>query len=136
VIQTAVGTEVTAKAIQETMREVEQLLRDGPTEAEASSARDYLAGLFPLELQTTEQLAGKLSELVVHDLPDDYFEHYRTRILAVSAEEVHRVAREHLRPAELTIVVVGEAETLEPELAAADLAPLVRHSTEATAAGS
>ena len=135
IIQTAVGTEVTVHAIQETLRELEQLLNDGPTDAEVSSARDYLAGIFPLELQTTEQLAGKLAELVVHDLPDDYFEHYRARILAVTAGDVLRVARDHVRPAELTIVVVGEADALEPELAAAGLAPVVRHAAETAAAG-
>ena len=133
-IQTAVGTEVTVRAIEETLREVEQLLGAGPTDAEVASARDYLAGIFPLELQTTEQLAAKLAELVVHDLPDDYFEHYRSRILAVTPADVLRVARAHVRPGDLTIVVVGEADTLEPELTAAGLAPVVRHSAETAAA--
>jgi len=135
-IQTAVGTEVTVRAIQETLRELRELLADGPTDAEVSSARDYLAGIFPLELQTTEQLAAKLAELAVHDLPDDYFEQYRARILAVSRDDVLRVARAHIRPADLTMVVVGEADALEPELAATGLAPVVRHASEtALAAG-
>ena len=135
-IQTAVGTEVTVRAIQETLRELRELLADGPTDAEVSSARDYLAGIFPLELQTTEQLAAKLAELAVHDLPDDYFEQYRARILAVSRDDVLRVARAHIRPADLTMVVVGEADALEPELAATGLAPVVRHASEtAVAAG-
>ncbi|NJD10797.1 MAG: insulinase family protein [Gemmatimonadetes bacterium] len=133
-IQTAVGTEVTTRAIQETLRELHDLLRDGPTDSEVAAARDYLAGIFPLELQTTEQLAGKLAELVVHDLPDDYFEHYRARILAVTPADVLRVAREHVRPERLTIVVVGEAETLEPELTAAGIAPVARHSADSVAA--
>jgi len=134
VIQTAVSTEVTVQAIEETLRELRDLLRDGPTDAEVSSARDYIAGIFPLELQTTEQLAGKLAELVVHDLPDDYFEHYRASILAVTPADVLGVARQHIRLPELTIVVVGEADTLEPELTAAGIAPVMRHAAESAAA--
>jgi predicted Zn-dependent peptidase len=129
-IQTAVGTEVTVRAVEETLREVASLRGDGVTEAEVAAARDYLAGIFPLEVQTTEQLAAKLAELVVHDLPDDYFEHYRARILAVTPGDVQRVAVEHIRPDELTIVVVGEADTLEAQLHAAGIAPLVRHAGE------
>jgi len=135
VVQTAVSTEVTARAIEETLRELKDLLHAGPTDAEVSSARDYLAGIFPLELQTTEQLAGKLAELAVHDLPDDYFEHYRARILAVTPAEVVRVARTHIRPSELTVVVVGDADTLEPELNSAGIAPVMRHAAEGVTAG-
>jgi predicted Zn-dependent peptidase len=70
----------------------------------------------------------------VHELPDDYFDNYRARILAVTRADVMRAARQHVRPNDFTMVVVGEANALEPELVAADLAPVVRHSTDATAA--
>ena len=33
----------------------------GATDEEVAAARDYLAGILPLELQTTEQLAGRLA---------------------------------------------------------------------------
>lgn len=128
VIQTAVGSDVTVRAAREALNEIALLLEQGPTEAEVASARHYLAGVFPLELQTTEQLAARLAELVIFDLPEDYFEHYRARITAVTREQVIEAARAHVRPAELAIVVVGDADALQQELEALALAPVQRHS--------
>lgn len=115
-VQTAVATEVTARAVEEALREMTSLRSVGVTEQEVSAARDYLRGILPLELRTTEQLASRLADLVIFDLPDDYFQQYRERIAAVSAADVHRVAREHLRLDRLTVVVVGDAGRIAPEL--------------------
>jgi zinc protease len=130
VIQTAVGTDVTSRAAREALNEINAFLENGPTEEEVASASHYLAGVFPLELQTTDQLAGRLAELVVHDLPDDYFENYRARIMAVTREEVLRAARAHVRPDELVIVVVGNADALEEELAGLELGSIERHDVD------
>jgi zinc protease len=134
VIQTAVGTDVTIRATREALNEITALLEEGPTEAEVGAARHYLAGVFPLELQTTEQLAARLAELVIYDLPGDYFEQYRARITAVTRDDVIRAARAHVRPRELTIVVVGDAAALHDELEGLGLAPVERHSLQTSAA--
>jgi zinc protease len=117
-IQSAVATEVTARAVEETLREVHLLRDSGANPDEVSASRDFLAGVLPLELQTTEQLAARLADLVVYGLPDDYFEHYPESILAVTAEDVQRVAREHLRPDRFAVVIVGDAEKISPDLEA------------------
>ena len=41
---------------------------------------------------------------------------YRERVLAVTAEDVQRVAREYVRPEQAVIVVVGDARDLLPRL--------------------
>ena len=51
------------------------------------------------------------------DRPADYWQTYRERVQAVTAEEVRRVAREHLNPEQMAILVVGNWE----EIAAGDL---------------
>lgn len=116
VVQAAVGTEVTAAAVREAVTEVETLRTDGAADDEVVSARDYLAGMIPLELQTNDQIAARLADLFTFDLPPDYFADYRQRILAVSTADVDRVAREHLRPERLAIVVVGDANSIQDEL--------------------
>lgn len=116
IVAAAVQTEVTAAAVAETFREVRGI-RDAPvTTDELGDVRNYIAGAFPLRLQTTDGIAGRLAELVVHDLPDDYFDHYRERILAVTAEDVLRTARTHLRPDEAVVVVVGDADAIREPL--------------------
>ena len=112
----AVASDVTARAIEEALKEVRALRDDGPTAQEVDNARDYLSGILPLRLQTTAQLASRIAEIVVYDLPTDFFASYRDRIAAVSREDAHRVAREAVRPDRLAIVVVGDAEQIEEPL--------------------
>lgn len=121
VVSTAVQTEVTEPAVAEILREVEGIRAEPVTEGELSDARSLVAGIFPLRLQTTDGVAARLAELAMYALPLDYFESYRERILDVSREEVARVARTHLRPSELAIVVVGDAGTIRGPLEALGL---------------
>jgi zinc protease len=92
--------------------------------AEVSDAAGYLAGIFPLQLQTTDGLAGKLSTLAVYGFADDYFDHYRDRLLAVTPDDVREAARRRLHPDAAAVVVVGDADELRGPLEALDLGPV------------
>lgn len=129
-ISTAVATDVTARAVEEILREIDALQSSGATPNEVANMRDYLAGIVPLELQTTHQLAGKLSDLFVYSLPDNYFETYRDRIAAVTVEEVLRVARQHVRRQQLATVIVGDADQIEAPLRALGVAPVTVHAAD------
>ena len=124
VVGTAVQTEVTAAALTEIFAELTRMRESPVTHPELENARNYLAGIFPLRLQTTEGIAEHLARIIIYDLPDDYLETYRERILAVSAEDVLRVAREHLHPDAASVVVVGDAQKLLPALEELHLAPV------------
>jgi zinc protease len=116
IISTAVETAVTAAALREILVEVDALRAEPVSDAELVDARNYLAGAFPLRLQTTHGVAGRLLDLVVHDLPDDYFDTYRERILAVTAQEVLDAARARVRPDRMMLLVVGDAASLHGPL--------------------
>ncbi|HSG48246.1 MAG TPA: pitrilysin family protein, partial [Longimicrobiales bacterium] len=122
-IGTAVDTGVTADAIREAVVEVERYVAGGPTEEEVAAARDYLAGIFPLRLETTGQVASRVAELRVYDLPADFWVGYRDRIRAVTREGAWEAARTHIRPGELAITVVGDAQAVVPALEGLDLGP-------------
>ncbi|HEX6925244.1 MAG TPA: pitrilysin family protein [Longimicrobiaceae bacterium] len=124
VISTAVQSEVTAAALTEIFREVEAI-RDAPVSAsELQDARNYIAGVFPLRLETTEGVTARLVELALHGLPLDYFDAYRDRVLEVPADEVLRVARQHVRPEEMCVVIVGDAAQVRGPVEALDLGPV------------
>lgn len=127
IVQVAVATEVTARAVEEALKEMAALRDEGASEKEVAAARDYLRGVLPLQLQTTEQLASRLADIVIFDLPDDYFQQYRQRIAEVSPEDVHRVAREHLRLDRLAIVIVGDAERIASSLEDLGIGAVVIH---------
>lgn len=129
VIQTAVASDVTARAVEETMRELREIRENGATAEEVRVARDYLAGTLPLEMQTTEHIAARIAEMPTFGLEPDYFEHWRQHIGAVSEDDVARVAREHLHLDRMAIVVVGNAAAIEDDLRAADAGEIVREST-------
>ena len=123
-VQTAVGSEVTAAAVREIVAELEGLLSGGPTLEEVQSSRDYIAGVFPLRMETVGQVAGRITEQVVFDLEDDYHATYRDRIRGVTPEAAWDAGRRHVRPDEAQIVVVGDAASIQGDLEALALGPV------------
>ena len=108
----AVNTEVTVPAVTEMLHELERM-RDAPVTAdEMAAGRDYLVGVFPLRFETPGPVVGAIAGLVVHDLPDDELARYRPAIEAVTADDVHRAASDHLRLEEAAIVLVGDADVI------------------------
>ena len=85
-----------------------RLAENGVTEAELSSAKKYLNGSFPLELSSTEALAGLLNVIQRDHLGIDYLERRHKLIDGVTVADVRRVARRLLRVADMTTVVVGD----------------------------
>lgn len=130
-ISTAVANDVTARAIEEIFKEVELLRDAGASEEEVANARDYLAGILPLELETTEQVAVRLADLAVYNLPVDYFSDYRQSIAAVSKEEVDRAAREHLNPDRFTLAIVGSGDAIIDAIGSLDIGSIERHTAPA-----
>lgn len=115
-VDTAVKSDVTDAAIREVLAEIDRIRREPVTAEELSLATSYLDGVFPIRYETTEAIASALAGLVVYDLGDDYFDRYRERVRAVSAEDVLRVAAEQLRPDELQVVVVGDPAVVREPL--------------------
>jgi zinc protease len=123
-VSAAIQSEPTPHAVSEILRDMRDLQHDLVPREELENAQNYLAGVFPLGLQTTDGLSGRLSTLAVYGLPDDYFGHYRERLLAVTAEEVREAARRHLMPDRAAIVIVGDAGALRPGLEALNAGPV------------
>ncbi len=53
----------------------------------------------------------------VHGLGDDYLANYVKRVMAVTPEDVRRMAEQHLSPERMALVVVGDRKTVEPQVA-------------------
>jgi zinc protease len=124
-VSTAVQSEVTAAAVGEIFAELDRIRQDTPTPAELSDARNYLAGTFPLALQTTSGVASRVAEIAAFDLPLDYFDDYRDRILSVSAEDVAAAAQRRVLPDEATLLIVGDAASIRTSIEELGLAEVV-----------
>jgi zinc protease len=123
-ISTAVETKVTPDAIREILIELTRIRESEVSEAELSLAISYLDGVFPIRFETTAAVAGGLANLEIFRLPSDYFDSYREHVRAVTATDVLRVAREHLDPTRLQIVVVGDPDAVTSSLSDIGVGPL------------
>ncbi|MBD0320085.1 MAG: insulinase family protein, partial [Gemmatimonadetes bacterium] len=103
---------------EEILREFQGVREAVVTADELRDARDYLAGVFPLTLETTSGVAARLAGMATHGLPAGYYHGYRERILAVTAGEVLEAARRRLHPERAVVVVAGDAERVREPLEA------------------
>jgi zinc protease len=114
----AVVTAKTDSAVIEFFREIERI-RDEPVSAEElEQTKRYLTLGLPQQLETTGQIASSIAELAIYELPLDYYDDYVRQIMAVTAQDVQRVARQYLQPERAAVVVVGDRATIESGLRA------------------
>lgn len=95
------------EAIEIVLEEMKKMQTAPVTDKELEGARKYLTGSFPLRLDTQAKLAGFLAQVEFYGLGDDYADTYISRIMAVTKEDVQRVARKYLDPLNYALVVVG-----------------------------
>lgn len=111
-------TDKTATAIK-MMADLLAEYRENPvTEPELNDAKAYLAGSFALGVETPEAVAQRVLILAVNGLPANYWDTYRDKILATTAEQVTAAVRSHLTPDKMDIVAVGNAAQFSKDLAA------------------
>ncbi len=123
-VWTAVKSDVTDAAAREVLKEIDRMRAEPVTADELSLATSYLDGVFPIRYETTAAIASALANLVIYGLPEDYFDTYRQRVRAVTAEQVLDAARTHVRPEELQVVVVGDPTAVRGPLEALGVAPV------------
>ncbi len=128
-VSTAVATGVTAPAVNEIVTELLRMREAPPSQDELSLCASFLEGVFPIRFETTGAIASALASHHVLGLPADYFETYRSRIRAITVDDVWRVARDHLHTDRLQILAVGDSDVIAPALRALDAGPVSIEST-------
>jgi predicted Zn-dependent peptidase len=109
-------TEVTEGAMTEFMRELNRIRDEKvPVDELEEQKRSIVAG-FALSLESPQQLLNYSITRKIYGLPDDYWETYPAKIMAVTADDVQRVARQYVNPQTQQIVVVGDAKIIKPIL--------------------
>jgi predicted Zn-dependent peptidase len=124
-----VQTDKTSESLREFFKELNGI-GAVVSDEELSKAKNYLALGFPGDFETIGDLAGRLEELAVYRLPDDYFDRYVANIQAVSAADVQKAAAAHIQPGKFAVVVVGDRKVIEPGIQALNLAPMATVSVD------
>ena len=83
---------------------------------ELSFAQDYLAGVYPIQSETAEQVANRVLTVAEFDLPKDYNSVYPARIRGVTLPQAREMARRYLETKDLDIVLAGNVNAFRDAL--------------------
>ena len=112
----AVKSAVTDSSVIEFMKEL-KLIRDADVTAEELDfAKKSMIFREPRNFETPGQIAGQLQNLVLYDLPDNYFSTYVQNFEKVTLADVRRVAEKYIQPSAMNIVVVGDVSKVRDGL--------------------
>ncbi len=131
-VRTNVRADATGAAVREILGEVRGLRDAPPGPDELARARESLSRSLPAAFTTVSALAGSVGALYLNDLPLDTFRKLPETYAGVTAQDVRNVARAHLDPDRMKIIVVGDRSVVEPQLAALGLGPIAHRTPEGT----
>lgn len=116
IAETDTQTANTAEALRVVVDEFTRLQRERIYDEELRGAQDYMVGHFPLTIEVPDAIATQVLNQLFYDLPVDDLPRYRERVLKVTPDEIQRVARWFIRPSQLSIVLVGDADKFVNDL--------------------
>jgi zinc protease len=111
-----VRTPVTGASLHEFFYELGRIRDEAVSAEELKNAKSYLAGVFPIRIETQDGLIDQLVSIRMYDLSPNYLETYREQVNAVTAEDIQRVAQEHVTPDRAAIVIVGDAAEISDQV--------------------
>jgi predicted Zn-dependent peptidase len=117
VASSEVRTDVTEGAMKEFMYELNRIRDEKVSPTELDNAKRSLVGSFALSLEQPNSLLQNLVLQKLYDMPADYWDTYPQKIMAITAEDVQRVAQKYLDMGHLQVIAVGDASKTRDILA-------------------
>jgi len=106
-------TESTEEALDRAIQVLKDLEQSGLSDETLDSVKAYVFGLFPLDLETSNDLAARLTEIEFYGLDDSDVNDYGEQIMSATAEQVKTVIeRVYPAPDHLTFVLIGNADEI------------------------
>ena len=101
------------KAVAGEIEAVQDLCVRGKRAELQEAGKRAIAARFALSLEQPAAILGLAIARKQYNLSADYWDTYPARIMAVSADEVQRVALKYLSPDAMQLVAVGDASKLK-----------------------
>jgi zinc protease len=96
--------------------ELKRLAAEPAGADELKARKSTLVGAYGRELATTEGLADALGNLALYGVPLSEMNAYTGKVEAVTADQVQAFAKAHLDPADVSVIVAGDAKAFADEL--------------------
>jgi zinc protease len=112
-----VQTDKTREALSEIHKELADVVGSKPiTEQELARTQKERTLTLSGAWETAGALGGAIAKIVRFDLPENYYETYPAKVLALNVAEVEAAAREVVHPNRRVWVVVGDRAKIEPAI--------------------
>ncbi len=108
-----VRTEVTEGALNEFFKEIKRIGAEPVPASELEEAKRAVVANFALSLESPSSLLGYAVQSELYGFPDDYWDTYPARLMAVTAADVQRVGAKYLNPDTMQVVTVGDGAKIK-----------------------
>lgn len=116
-VETEVGNSLTASAVKEMIFEINKMKSELVSDEELTSIKNYLAGNFPLQLETPNAIASKVIGLKIYDIEKDYYNTYISKVNDITKQDINDAAVKYLHPDKMTIAVGGNPDEIKKDMA-------------------
>lgn len=106
--------ETTTPAIDLALQVLAKLHKDGVTDDQLKSAKSYIKGQFPPNIETSRQLARIIASHEFYGLTDDEVNQLDAHVDAVTPEIARQVIQKHFPAENLVFVLIGKASAVGP----------------------
>jgi zinc protease len=120
----SVRTDVTAPSAKELFSELERITKDPPTAQELKLAQEAEIRSVPGQFETAQGTSGRMAQLYVYKLPDNYYATLPRQFEAVTPQQVTEAAASHIRPQQMVVIAVGDRQKIEAGLKELNLGPM------------
>jgi predicted Zn-dependent peptidase len=106
--------ETTTPAIDLALQVLQKLHKQGVTDEQLKSAKSYIKGQFPPNIETSRQLAQVIATNEFYGFGDDEINQLEARVDAVTPEIAKQVIEKHFPSENLVFVLIGKASAIGP----------------------
>jgi zinc protease len=115
-VGTYTRTEKTVEATKLAADLIAKMSTGDVTPKELDFARDYLAGVYPIQSETAEQVTDRVLSAAGFELPEDYNSTYPERVRGVTIGEVKAMGQRYFTEKNLDIVLAGNVSAFRDDL--------------------
>ncbi len=113
VVSTFTAKETTEPAIDLALKVLDSLQKNGPDEKTLSSAKNYIKGQFPPDYETSDQLAGLLTQMFWYNFDESYINNFEKNVNGLTVDKAKSIIDKYFPKDKLQFVMVGKSSEIK-----------------------
>jgi zinc protease len=112
-ISTFTAAKTTEPAIDKSLEVLKNLHANGLDEKALASAKNYVKGQFPPDYETSEQLAGLLSQMFWYNLDKSFIDNFEKNVDSLDLAKANQIIATYFPKDKLQFVLIGKSEDIK-----------------------